>query len=219
MDGSDTMVTIEDKLKLFTKLVIDKQNSQYEDLIRNIDNDETEALEAYKKELSEKSSNYSDELIEKARIEKKRLVSKVKVEKKKSVLNKKSQIVQEVVQNLKEKAKNFTEEEGYKEFLLKLLEKILNSIPQENAYICYLSEKDCTRYESDIKTFIQKSKGADAKIEIRIQEEEDLGGIILLNSTETFRIDCSLKSMIDENIELVGKYVNRVLNKAGDQRE
>lgn len=212
------MITIEQKLKLFTKIVIDKQNSEYEDLIRDIDKSETEALDAYKKELAVKSIDFRNELIEKAVIEKKRLLSNVKVEKKKSILNKKSQIVKEVIEELKLRASKFTDEDSYKSFLFKLVEKMIVSVPNETSFICYLSEKDTKRYGSEIlKIFNNNREGIE--VTIKEQAKDEIGGVILFDSDERYKIDSCLKSMIEENEDLIGKRVNKVLNKAGDKRE
>ncbi len=41
-------------------------------------------------------------------------------------------------------------------------------------------------------------------------------GVYDFDKSETFKLDCTIKTLIDERSDLIGKRVNELLNRVGD---
>jgi len=211
------LITIEEKLKVFSKIVVDKINKQYEGVVRQLDKEGEVALDEYKKELKQRTLDYEKTFIEKGKVEKRRIISKVKIEKKKHILNTKANLVQSVVKELYERVEKFTDEKEYPEFIKGLGEKIMADIPECNGFTLMMTDKDLKEHSSILLNIIKEKKGCVVKTEIL--DNKYVGGFIVFNEDKSLKWDCTIKGIIDENIELIGRKVNFVLDESGELYE
>jgi len=214
-NGSEAMVTIDQKLKIFNKIVIEKLNHEYEELIHKLDKKDEEAMKDYKQSLSERAHSYRKELIEKGETEKKLLISKTRLDNKKEILKVRAGLVEKTKKNVLEKAVDFVQGESYKEYLEMLIEELELDLFCENTIILRMIEEDFACHGDFAKKQLNKKC---EKIDVIVEnlDSEYVGGFMILDKSETFKLDCTIKTRIDEQSDLIGKRVNELLNRVGD---
>ncbi|WZL73472.1 V-type ATP synthase subunit E [Clostridiaceae bacterium 35-E11] len=209
------MVTIEEKLGIFTKLVLDKVQHEFDEELQEINRNNTERIQAHQARLEKEREKTIKEMTKKAEVEKNKMISKAHLDQKRKILFKRQEILEKQIQNLKKKALLFTDTEEYKIHLKKQLREILTNLSNEKAIILYLTHKDMTKH----KVFLlqeARNYGFDGiNIEVSPAGEEIIGGMIGVNQSRTLKIDASILSKIEENRQLIGKKLYDALKKAG----
>lgn len=208
------MITIAEKLNVFSKIVIDKINKEYEEVVRRLDKEGEIALGEYKISLQNRALDYTKSYAEKGELEKKHIVAKVKMENNKHILKVKAELVSFVVDELMNRVEQFTHEDGYLKFLESMGNKINGEIGDSNELHLLMTGKDLNDYSKLMINLIQEKN--DCIIRTEVLNKQYIGGFIIFNEDRTLKWDCTMKKLIDENMDFIGRRVNLVLNKSGE---
>lgn len=203
------MTTIEDKLKLFTKIVFNQIDEQFEKQEEKI---QSEINEMLSKE-NEKIENYKEKTIrdieKKATLKQREKISKVKMDTQRRLLNIKEEIIREAMEEVKEAIKEYSSTEEYGSYLLSEIKNLKRyEIPE--SFILYLSEEDIEKYKEDIEEELQNISQS---FNIKPSKVPIIGGFILEDEDKKFRIDDSLIYKIYKLKEVVGAKVMEELNE------
>lgn len=203
------MTTIEDKLKLFTKIVFNQIDEQFEKQEEKI---QSEINEMLSKE-NEKIENYKEKTIrdieKKATLKQREKISKVKMDTQRRLLNIKEEIIREAMEEVKEAIKEYSSTEEYGSYLLSEIKNLKrDEIPE--SFILYLSEEDIEKYKEDIEEELQNISQS---FNIKPSKVPIIGGFILEDEDKKFRIDNSLIYKIYKLKEVVGTKVMEELNE------
>lgn len=203
------MTTIEDKLKLFTKIVFNEIDEQYK---KQEEKNANEINEILLKE-NEKVKNYKDKTIrdieKKITAKQREKISKVKMDTQRKLLNIKEEIITETIEEVKKGLKEYSSTEEYRDYLLSEIKNLKNyEVPER--FILYLSEEDINKYKEDIE---KKLQGISKSFNIKPSKTPIIGGFILEDEDKKFRIDNSLIYKIYKLKEAVGTKVMDELNE------
>lgn len=203
------MTTIEDKLKLFTKIVFNEIDEKFK---KQEEKNESEINEFLLKE-NEKIQNYKEKTIKniekKAATKQREKISKVKMDTQRKLLNIKEEIITETIEEVKKRLIEYSTTKEYKNYLLNEIKNLKNhEVPEK--FVLYLSEEDINKYKEEIeKELYSISKS----FNIKPSKVPIIGGFILEDEEKKFRIDNSLIYKIDELKEVVGTKVMDELNE------
>ncbi|SHJ64926.1 V-type ATP synthase subunit E [Paramaledivibacter caminithermalis] len=207
------MITVEEKLDVFTKLVLEKVQREYEEKKREIEEKNNKIIKEYRLEIDKKCHKTIENIVNRGKIEKNRLISKAKVEGKRIVLGKKEELLEKLIKNIEAKALQFTYEDDYKDYLKNNLYAILKNLENKNSIILFFTERDRRRYDRNI-TDILKEKGFDIeKVKLEELDSSLIGGVIGMDQEKTIKIDCCIKTQIYDNKELIGQMLYDELGK------
>lgn len=199
------MITMEGKLDVFTKLVLEKVQKEYEEKKEEIEKGNEEAIKKHKAEIKKKSDKIIGDMMNRGNIEKNRLVSKAEIEKKRAILNKKEELLGKLISNIQAKAVQFTYEDNYRIYMEESLAMVLENLKNKDDIILRITDKDRNKFEEIIKKFIRE-KGFDAtKIEFQSLEADAIGGVIGIDKEKTIKVDCCIKTKIEDNRNLIGQ--------------
>ncbi|MBE6069158.1 MAG: hypothetical protein E7211_15900 [Clostridium lundense] len=203
------MTTIEDKLKLFTKIVFNEIDEQFK---KQEEKASSEINEIILKE-NEKLRNYREKTIKdiekKITAKQRENVSKVKMDTQRKLLNIKEEIITETIEEVKKGIREYSSTEEYRNYLLSEIKDLKNhEIPE--SFILYLSEKDIEKYKGDIEEELQNISQS---FNIKPSKTSIIGGFILEDEDKKFRIDNSLIYKIYKLKEVVGTKVMDELNE------
>lgn len=203
------MPSIEDKVALFNKVLFDKVENDYEKK-RN------EIIEKYKKrkeELLKKKEETEKSLIdistERAEEKKKQMISKALHESNFKVLKEKREIEERFFKCVINSSSEFVKTKLYSKYLLFSVSKATNLLIKENL-IFYFTKDDILRYGDMIKSILDNHfsgyliKEADSTI---------LGGFYIENNDRSKRFDFTLKTLFEENRNLINKKISDILFK------
>lgn len=206
------MTSIEDKLKLFTKIVFSEIDEQFK---KQEEKASSEINEILLKE-NEKLKNYKEKTIKdiekKVTAKQREKVSKVKMDTQRKLLNIKEEIITETIEEVKKGITEYSSTEEYGSYLLNEIKSLKSNevleIPE--SFILYLSEKDIDKYKEDIE---EELKDISQSFNIKPSKFPIIGGFILEDEDKKFRIDNSLIHKIYELKEEVGTKVMDELNE------
>lgn len=200
------MITVEEKLNTFSKMIIGKEKSNRDKKLLDISNKNDEIIEKHKKMLSLKREEIIKNKIKEANIKANEMISMVNNDRKNEILHKKKEYMNILIKDIWDKTLQFVEGEDYKEYLLSLIDKIINAL-DDNMTI-YLNQRDISKYDSNIKNVIYNKN-----ITIKPAIEDMIGGGIGISEDGRIRIDLTLKSIIDDNKDYIGQVLYTALEK------
>lgn len=213
------MVTIEQKLTLFSKLLNQEIKEEVDHRL--------EALEAeYEKRIAENKfavDKEANEIIEQARrsgeIKKVELLSRGKMASKKSMLLIKEKLMMRFMEALEEKIKQFITSDNYKAYLNEVIEQ-LNSLNKcENPLVIYLTKYDMTHNQMFIRGALIKQGLKDTQIHFEEADSSILGGLIIEDPLLSTRIDESIRAVIEEEEGQIIERISQIIGEAGEGRE
>lgn len=195
------MTTIEDKIKLFSKIVYDRideeKNKEFEEFEREKQRvllEENQKIEKFKKDAA-------NEISKKASIKANETIAKEKLIKQQEILKVKEELIKDAETSLMEKLKEFCNSNEYKNYYFAAINNTLNELPKGN-YIMYVSPRDFDRFEKETYNHINCLDNI--KLEIKKSERDIIGGIIIEELEGRFRMDNSLYAKLVGSKEKLG---------------
>ena len=124
------------------------------------------------------------------------------------MLSLKEKLIKEALENVREKLVEFVCLPEYKSYFISILENTLKGIDSGNYYIIVL-KRDYEKFQSEIEVMLNNY--SDRNAEIKISEEDFIGGLILKDIQGKFKIDNSIYSKLEESKEIIGVRVMEML--------
>ena len=188
------MAGIEDKLAVFSNVVLAEAEKQKEKLVKEsemkkkkaIENKENEYLEDAYAEIQRAVSKYSKESNER--------VLKFEMGLKKNLLLRREEIIDEVFKAVEDKLSAFTQTDEYKIWLEKKIEKACREVGRGKKNV-FVSEKDL-KYKADLESKIDMIDVA------KCDDEDIIGGATVYNVDRKVFADYTLKQLLDEQRHL-----------------
>lgn len=210
------MVTLDDKFSSFSKMILGKAKNEFEEHVRLMDQKNRQYLEQFQKDMENKAKELKSKAHQHAQHEKKLLISKAKLEKKRRVMALKDELMEDMVQRIRQELEKFSESEEYVSVINARLDLFKEGFKELDSAVIQLSAKDMLRNKEAIRTRIESGfphiKG---HLEFEPLEQEYIGGFILLNGARTVRYDATLKALLEDWMDRIGEMLHDTLNKAG----
>ena len=210
------MITVDDKLDVFTKIVIDRLEASYNEKISELDEETHEAVQAYKEKLKEKSKKFIEVSEENARGDARKKISKVLSGVRTQMLRLKHDIVLELCDALKERVNDFRSTPEYLEFLKDRIQKSVDELKQFGKIEIELLEEDLARYgEALLKTL--EVQGFDSgAIKWAPLKKGITGGLIFYNEAHSLKLDGSFDVLLENAEVVIGQLVSELLEERGE---
>jgi V/A-type H+-transporting ATPase subunit E len=209
------LITIEDKVELFRKIVLDKINKDFIEKENDFSiKKEFENL-SIDKEAKEKSKIFIEKFILKANKTKEESILDANKKGKERILEIKNRLIEEVYQNVLGKCSDFLKEDSYLEVFEKLLKSIESEIVNFNIINVYLVKKDFTENLDSIRNLF-KDKFKEKEINFYESDNDFRGGFIIYNGNKSVKLNISLESIITRNKTFIGNEVYKVLKEDGE---
>lgn len=205
-------VSIEDKIQLFSKMIftgIEEQSSEKrlkaEESFEQEKSRLMEEMEARQKEMLEEAEKKADK-------DKKQLIAKAKSKAYHQMLEVRQRFIDEVTELLYQEARSFVTEEGYKEYLSKCFVRAEMDFEGSDRLLLYFTKRDL----EVLRQFIGRQISSDrlkGRCDLLEAEHAIIGGFYAEDSKHEVQVDYTLKSLIEENRELIGSYISRRLDE------
>ncbi|MBW4828494.1 MAG: hypothetical protein KZY61_11015 [Clostridiaceae bacterium] len=206
------MITIEDKLNIFYKIVLEKEKEESLKVLNEIEEKNKATLDKHRERLFKVKDDIIEKSIKNGEVKKDELISQEIVEARKRIFTKKEGLLDDLILYLEKKAKDFVNSEEYSQYLLDGIGRVLKDI-EDKYIIIYLKNEDRLRLSGSIaKIGIEIGK----KISFENVTEDIIGGFIVCDIDKKYLIDESFKGKIEENKYLIGEELYSTLGKAGD---
>lgn len=211
------MITVEEKLDVFTKLVLEKVQKEYEEKRKEIEERNSKVIRKHRLEINDKAKRIVENMVSRGEIQKNRVISRAKVDSKRVVLSKKEELLEKLVKNIEVKAVQFTYEGDYKGYFESSLYEVLENLKNRASIILFLTDKDRSKYEEEALK-IAKEKGFDVeKVEIQSLDARMIGGVVGIDRDKTIKVDCSIKTRIEDSRNFIGEMLYEALSGEEDK--
>ncbi|MGH4139299.1 V-type ATP synthase subunit E [Clostridium sp.] len=202
------MTTIEDKISLFSKIIYDKVNEEKEERIEAFSVEAEKKISVEKDNIESLRRTLKRDVTKKSNIKANGLVAKERLNKQREILFLKDKLIDEALENVREKLLEFVHTLEYKAHFLSLLEKSLKEVDSGKYFIIVL-KRDYEKFQNEIGVIL--SNYSDRNVDIKISEEDFIGGIIIKDFEGKFKIDNSIYSKLQESKEKIGVRVMEML--------
>jgi len=210
------MITIDDKLDLFRKVVLQKVMDDYAARSDTLDAEQSKTLNSFEESVLLKKEAFIHQMEQKAEAEGKRLISKAKSEAKNKVLYRRHTLIDELLEAVKDRIHVFVESEIYTMFLQDNLKSTLEKFHEFDDIIVELTQHDHLQYSDMIESSLHKAGYTMKHIKLISTKEDIIGGFVVYDGNKSVRIDFSLAAVISDNKRFMGQLVYEILNEAGD---
>ena len=202
------MTTIEDKISLFSKIIYDKVNEEKIEKLEVLNSEIEKKLEVENEKIKDQRRNLKIEVTKKSNIKANGIVAKERLNKQREILFLKDKLICDTLENVREKLVQFTRSPEYKLYFISTLKKTLMEIDSGNYYIVVL-KKDNEKFHSDIEVVLNEYHNI--KFEIVISDVDFIGGVVVKDFEEKFKIDNTIEFKLEESKELIGVRVMEML--------
>lgn len=195
------MTSIDDKIKLFRDLVYNKIKEEKKTEIEEIDNLSKDKVQKLKEELELREKEAILESSKKANLKSQELIAREKLIKQHAILKLKEELIEDVIDSLYKKLKEYTKDEEYKTGLKGNFKEALGELSKGN-YVIYFTSEDLEKNSGSLKEILDNHK--DIKAELKASSEDIIGGFIIENIDGRGRIDNSLLAKLKDSRENIG---------------
>ena len=205
------MITVDDKIDVFTKIVLDRLEEAYSEKISELDAETYEAVREYEAKLKVKSRKFIEVNEENARSDVRKKLSKVVSGIRTQRLRLKHEIVLELCEALRERVQAFRKSEDYLEFLIQRIEQAAPELKAFDRIDVELLEEDLARYRDTLDPIFEGLDFEAARLNWRPVRKGLLGGLVFYDGGRTLKLDGSFDVLLENAEVVVGQLVAELL--------
>lgn len=210
------MITIDDKLELFRKVVLQKVIEEHDERSKRIHADQEQAIQNYEKEAAQRKADFIRQMEQKAQREARRMISKARSDAKNNILATRQTLIDELIASVRDRIHGFAESEIYTVFLKDNIRATLEHFHEFDDVIVELTYRDFNLYADMIEEALRRAGYTMKNIRLARTDEDIIGGFVVYNGSRTVRIDFSLAAVIADNKRFMGRLVYDIIAEAGD---
>lgn len=211
------MVTIEQKLTLFSKLLNQDIKEEMDEKFAQLEKEYEKKMAENKYAVDKEATEIVEQARRRAETKKVELISKGRLSSKKEAMQIKREVTERFMKALEEKVMAFTHTSGYLNYLKKIIAQLSELADEKNDLVIYLTQND---YDQN-RTFIEKEFNAIGVVSDRLKFEVAampiLGGLVIVDEESSTRIDCSMIQMIDDAKEHIIEKISKAIGEVGEE--
>ncbi len=208
------MITLDNKMELFSKVVLEKIKKEYNLTMKEIDERHLIVRREKMQDSEKESQIYVRDMQNRAIEERKKIVSKAKGQARKNILIKREELFIKLNGLIVGEIKSLCKSKEYEPLLDKKINEILPDIILLDGELIIL----CRENDSMMIKETLKKNGIENPLKI-VNDENILGGFTIIHRLKGIKINLSLNSIIDENKVYIGSLIYELLEEAGDKSE
>lgn len=212
------MITVNDKIKLFTKRILEAQQIEYDKKVHELEEQMVKELEERQKILVNERGLYEESLLKSIKAENIQRLANARSEKKRRLLLKRKEMIDSLLEGVSEYTKEFVKTDEYKTYLKRQIKQNIKIIKSMGEMIIYLMEEDL-KHQKMIEDALTEENIKPTEFEFRVYDGRIIGGLIIVKKDNSYRIDMSLDSVIVDNREYMGQLIHGMLEEAGETNE
>lgn len=208
------MITVEKKLKLFNKVVLEKAKEDKKEVLVELEKQKDAAFKVQKEESTEKADLFLRAIIDEAYEDKKAMLARAKSDLKKRVLSQRQSLINDLEEAVLKRFERFSEEFSYRAYIEETVENHYDDLMEFGKFSVELSDKNFDRDKQFFQEVLSEV-GLQASCYIK-SEEELVGGCIFYNEAKDVLIDVTLRSLLEEHRKEIGQRMYMMLNEVGE---
>jgi len=205
------MVTLEEKISLFKKMVDDKVQKEINEKLYQKETEINMEVEKEKAELSLKADREKKIVIDRLKKEKSEAVSSMIQKEKRNFLRLNEEILEDIITKVEDKIKNFMDESDYDSYLKRVLRSSIGSFDKESQLIVYIPPVGFSKGKQALEEELRGLGFQD--FIFKEGQIADIGGFILENREKGIRVNRTFAEALhikrDEIGQILSDYIRR----------
>lgn len=208
------MITIEEKIKLFYKLLNQSMDIHLAEDLREMEDTYKFKLEKLKNNVDKEAKEIEEKALKRAEIKRAESISKSKVIIKKDIMALKENHYYTFMDKFKLALKEFVNSNEYKTYLSNIISKLSDDIKSygNNDVVIYVTNKDKEKYSDFIKVELNKKISNNIVFKTT---ENFIGGLVAEFTEKNIKIDMSIDAVLEDNKIYIMQTIFETL-EAGD---
>ena len=203
--------TVEDKISLFTKVIIEKIELDFQQKNTKLVKYYERRKSAIIKDNEERKKVVITRITKDVKTKKQQMILKAKSKMHLKVLKKKQEFIERIVEEIKKKTKTFIDTAEYIEFLKEAIKQVLSRFSKDQFVNFNFSRDDLRTNQKIILTTIKSFRDEDT---YKIEADNSLiGGVFVKSENGRLEIDFTINSIMEDSKKLIGKYLSSWLNE------
>ena len=203
--------TIEDKISLFTKVIIEKIELDFQQKNTKLVKYYERRKSVIIKDNEERKKVVITRTTKDVKTKKQQMILKAKSKMHLKVLKKKQEFIERIVEEIKKKTKTFIDTAEYIEFLKEAIKQVLSRFSKDQFVNFNFSRDDLRTNQKIILTTIKSFRDEDT---YKIEADNSLiGGVFVKSENGRLEIDFTINSIMEDSKKLIGKYLSSWLNE------
>jgi len=203
--------TIEDKISLFTKVVIERIELDFQQkqkkLVEYYENRKTEMI----KENEERKGNVVTRATKDAESKKQQIILKTRSAMHLAVLKKKQEFAERIMDEVKKKTRAFIGTAEYVEFLKEAIKQVLSKFSNDQ-FVSFSFSRDDIENKREVILQTIKSFRNEATYKIEVVDNL-IGGVFVESGDGRMEIDLTINTILEESNKQAGEILSSWLNK------
>lgn len=187
------MSTIDEKLKHFNELILKDAASERDALLQQIRAEMEENLNKKRLEFREQADKMLKQEISEAEREKNNIISKAALEGRQLLMKTREDIVNAVLDETRNKLREFVAGNGYYDFLAEQIKKSCEQAG-DGELVIYLASSDLSRFSSQLEDLKKELPASPAFYGI---DEDIIGGCRVFNRSKNIIVDNTLSERLN----------------------
>lgn len=203
------MVTIEQKLALFSKLLNQEIKNDMDKKLRDLDREYERKVAESKYKADKDAQAIIDEARKHAEIKRMEQMSRGKISNRKELVQVKEEIIKRFMSKLEQKIIDYTKTPEYITYLKQNIATLVELKNCKDPLRIIITQNDYMNYQNEIAEAFE-TLGADNFV-FEVAKEAILGGVIVINTANNTKIDSSIKDSIEEHQEDIIAKISRCI--------
>ncbi|PHV71958.1 hypothetical protein CS063_00330 [Sporanaerobium hydrogeniformans] len=209
------MVTIEQKLTLFSKLLQQDIKEELDSKVLQLENEYKKKIENNKIKADRQAEEIVAQAIKRAEAKKIELISKGKMATKRESMLAKEKYIHTFMEHLTEKIINFTQTEAYCMYIDQCLMQCESLKNYENALIIYMTLEDLEKYQNYIAKKLEEIGLNKGMLKFKQSETAILGGFVIDDPKLNMRMDLSIRGTLEEAKNHIMEVIFKEIGEVG----
>lgn len=209
------MVTIEQKLSLFSKLLQQDIKAEIGEKIEGMEKEYAEIMSEHKRKVDKDADDIIENARKKGEIKRLELISKAKMQTKKQTMLTKEKYIGVFMEHLKARVVAFKTTPEYKKFLENSMSKLDDLRSYDTDFVLYMTKEDQAQYGEYVLTQLEATGISRDKFTPAVKEDSMIGGIILDSPLKKLRIDLSIATLIDDHRDEIVEMLFQAIGEVG----
>jgi V/A-type H+-transporting ATPase subunit E len=209
------VITLEEKLDLFKKLVYQRIAHESEMAVRNVEEENDQKMIVYTQQLEQEAEMLYKEAEKKIDSRRNEMLSVTHMKNKQKMLEKKQALMDGLLQEVRREVALFTTGKQYAAYIKWASEQTLGKVaPGERIYI-YMTSQDISSFTDVVADVAVKCGHNRESLQFESIDPTIIGGLIVENKSHTLRMNLTLKSTLEDEREWMMKRIYKALEEVG----
>lgn len=211
------MVTIEQKLTVFSKLLNQDIKEEMDEKFAQLDREYEKRLAESKFEVDRRAAEIVDQARKCAEIKKIEVLSRSKLLNKKEMTKIKEEMIQRFMEALEKKVIEFIQTPKYLDYLKQMISSFKELGRSYNQLEVYLTQRDYNQNLDFIQREFEKLGIKEDRLDFKVTTGPILGGLVILDIKDNVRIDGSISGVIEEAQQYIVEKVSKAIGEVGEK--